>query len=221
MHFALLGEDGTDPGAPARRLATRPRHVENLVRWARAGRLVLSGPRMPDDATTTGSLQFFDVPGPAAMQDYLREEPFAQEWVWASTRILPFRIAPLPYPAPPGTPGGEAGPVMCWAIIARDGTDADAPARRAAARPRHLERLLPLVGQGLVRLGGAILDAPDSSVMVGSIMAVMAPDEAAARALIAADPYVTEGVWQDIRLERWRIGPQPYKPLPGQAACAS
>ena len=217
MHFVLIGDDHTDAAAPARRQATRPRHVENLITWAQAGKLVLSGPRMPTEETTSGSLQFFDVSGPAEMADYLAVEPFAQEGVWASTRILPFRIAPLPYPAPPGTAGGPAGPVVAWAIIAMDGTDAGAEARRLAARPAHLAGLQPLLAAGRVLLGGAILDAPEGR-MVGSIMAVTAPDEAAARALVAQDPYVQQGVWQDIRVERWRIGPQPYKPLPGQPA---
>ncbi|MBX9701701.1 MAG: YciI family protein, partial [Acetobacteraceae bacterium] len=53
--------------------------------------------------------------------------------------------------------------------------------------------------------------------MIGSLMALALPDEAAARAWLAEEPYVTEGVWQDIRIERWRIGAQPYHPLPGAA----
>lgn len=213
MHFALFASDGTDPAAPARRLAARPRHVAHLREWARDGRLVLSGPRMPDDATTLGSLQFFHVADAAEMDRYLAAEPYALEGVWASHALLPFRIAPLPYPAPPGP---EDPPALAWAIIAHDAPDAEA--RRAAIRPAHLAALQPLLAAGRIRLGGAILDAPDSPRMVGSIMAVTAPDEAAARALLAADPYAREGVWQDIAVHRWRIGPQPYRPLPGQGA---
>jgi uncharacterized protein YciI len=48
------------------------------------------------------------------------------------------------------------------------------------------------------------------------MMAITAPDEAAARALAESDAYAREGVWQDLRVERWRVGPQPYKKLPGQ-----
>ncbi len=212
MHFVLIGDDHTDAGAPARRVATRPAHVENLIRWTSAGKLILSGPRMPDDATTTGSLQFFDVADRAEMDGYLAVEPFQQQGVWQRVEILPFRVAPLPYPAPP-MPGEE--PIFTWAIIAMDGTDPGAEARRLAARPGHLAGLQPLLAAGRVRLGGAILDAPEGR-MVGSIMAVTAPDEAAARALAEADPYTREGVWQSIRVERWRVGPQPYKKLPGQ-----
>jgi uncharacterized protein YciI len=139
-------------------------------------------------------------------------EPFQQDGVWEHVNILPFRVAPLPYPAPPAP--GEA-PIITWAIIAMDGTDAGAEARRTAARPAHLENLQPLLAAGRVRLGGAILDAPEGR-MVGSIMAVTAPDEATARALAENDAYSRAGVWQHLRVERWRVGPQPYKKLPGQ-----
>ncbi len=212
MHFVLFGDDHTDPAAPARRVATRPAHVENLIIWAKAGKLILSGPRMPDDETTTGSLQFFDVADRAEMDAYLAVEPFQQQGVWAQVNILPFRVAPLPYPAPPT---GTDTPVVAWAIIAMDGTNAGAAERRAKARPAHLAGLKPLLDAGRVRLGGAILDAPEGA-MIGSIMAVTAPDEAAARALVAQDPYMQEGVWQSVSVQRWRIGPQPYKKLPGQ-----
>ncbi len=212
MHFVLLGDDHTDAAAPARRIATRPAHVDNLIIWATAGKLILSGPRMPDDATTTGSLQFFDVADRAKMDAYLAVEPFQQQGVWQRVEILPFRVAPLPYPAPPAP--GEA-PIITWAIIAMDGTDPGADARRLAARRTHLAALQPLLAAGRVRLGGAILDAP-AGRMIGSIMAVTALDEAAARALAEADSFSREGVWQSIRVERWRIGPQPYKKLPGQ-----
>ena len=32
---------------------------------------------------------------------------------------------------------------------------------------------------------------------------------------LAAERYVTGGVWQDIRIEQWRIGAQPCPALPG------
>jgi uncharacterized protein YciI len=216
MHFVLIGDDGTDAAAPARRQVVRPRHLAHIRAWAEAGKLILSGPRMPDDATTTGSLQFFDVADAGEMDAYMAAEPFAMEGVWQQVRVLPFRVAPLPYRPLPGTPGGSPDAVFCWVVIAWDGSDADAEARRMAARPAHMTRVAPLAAEGRVLMGGAILDAPEGR-MIGSIMAVSAPDEAATRAFIAEDPYMTQGVWRETSLERWRIGPQPYKKLPGQA----
>ena len=47
---------------------------------------------------------------------------------------------------------------MQFVVIARDGTDADAAARRQAVRPTHLDEIQPLVDAGHVLAGGAMLD---------------------------------------------------------------
>ena len=51
-------------------------------------------------------------------------------------------------------------------ILAHDGSDPEAPARRRAARPAHLEGISPRVERGEIVAGGAILD--DDGRMVGS-----------------------------------------------------
>ena len=40
-------------------------------------------------------------------------------------------------------------------------------------------------------------------LIIGSLLIVKAPDEAAARALLADDPYLTGGVWQLIRVDEF------------------
>ena len=47
---------------------------------------------------------------------------------------------------------------MQWLIIARDGKDAEAPARRQAARPAHLENAARLQAKGHLLVGGALTD---------------------------------------------------------------
>jgi uncharacterized protein YciI len=215
--FVLIAEDGTDAGAPARREGARERHLRSIRENAASGRLVMSGPRLRGDGSTAGSLQVLEVPDRAAMDAYLAQEPFALEGVWTRWEVLPFRIAPVPWKPQPGRPGGETAPLHAFAVIARDGTDPGAAERRMAVRPRHFDRLAPEVAAGRVRLGGAILDAPEGR-MVGSIIVLALPDEDAVRAWLAEEPYATEGEWQEIRVERWRIGAQPYPPLPGSPA---
>jgi uncharacterized protein YciI len=75
MGFVLIGDDGTDAEAPARREAARIPHVESIRRNAAAGRLVMSGPRQRADGSTAGSLQFFEVPSMAEMAEYLERDP--------------------------------------------------------------------------------------------------------------------------------------------------
>lgn len=90
-----------------------------------------------------------------------------------------------------------------WLVLAHDGTDPEAPARRQRARDAHLAFVRPMVERGEVIAGGALLDEAGS--MVGSAVLVEFPDRAALDAWLAADPYVTGGVWQRIEVEPFRL----------------
>lgn len=92
---------------------------------------------------------------------------------------------------------------MQFVITARDGRDAEAPARRLAARPAHLEGAARLQRDGHLIAGGAILD--DSGGMIGSTMYVEFADRAALDAWLNTDPYVTGGVWRDIEIKPIRL----------------
>lgn len=89
---------------------------------------------------------------------------------------------------------------MTYLILGYDGDDDGAPARRAAVRDTHLDGIRPLVDDGRMVIGGAILDA--EGTMRGSMMVLEADDEAEARRIVEADIYVREGVWV-----RWEIHP--------------
>ena len=91
---------------------------------------------------------------------------------------------------------------MLFLVIAKDGTDADAPARRQRVRERHLEGARALAERGTLQLGGALLDA--QGTMIGSALVVEAEDEAAARHLLEADVYHREGVWRSYEIYPFR-----------------
>jgi hypothetical protein len=57
-----------------------------------------------------------------------------------------------------------------------------------------------------VRMAGPLLD--ESGNMVGSVFLIEADDLAAAKAIHAQDPYVTEGVFGHVHINetRWAIG---------------
>ena len=80
-------------------------------------------------------------------------------------------------------------------VIARDGDDAGAPARRLAAREAHLAGIRPRVERGEIVVGGAILDEA-TGAMVGSTVVADFPDRAALDAWLSSDPYVTGDVWR-------------------------
>ena len=84
----------------------------------------------------------------------------------------------------------------------------DSAAKRAAARPPHLERVQALVDAGRLVLAGPLpaVDSPDPGAagMAGSLIVAEFESLAAAQAWIAGDPYVTQGVFA-------RVTVRPFK----------
>jgi uncharacterized protein YciI len=92
---------------------------------------------------------------------------------------------------------------MQFLVIARDGTDAEAPARRQAARGAHFANLPAMLEAGEMLVGGALLD--DEGQMIGSTALVDFPDRAALDRWLDREPYVTGGVWRDIEVVPFRL----------------
>lgn len=72
---------------------------------------------------------------------------------------------------------------------------------RLATRNAHLAFLAEHAAR--VKLGGAFLD-PAGEKPIGSMLVVEAEDAAAARALLANDPYAQAGLFADVELRPWR-----------------
>ena len=82
---------------------------------------------------------------------------------------------------------------MPFVLIAHDLTDAEAPARRQAARPAHLSSIDAQVASGKMIYGGAIMDADGKPV--GSLIVTDFATRAEAEAWLDADPYIADRVW--------------------------
>lgn len=209
MTWLVLAFDGSDEAAPARRQAARDAHVGFITREAEAGRLLLGLPLHDEAGRSLGSLMV--VAGD--IDAYRAAEPFAQRGVWQRIEAHPFRIAPLPY-APWPEPGSAVqAPRSHTILIARDGQDEGALARRMAARSAHFHRVRALAADGTLLFGGAILDARGER-MTGSVAVTRHTDHAAARAFWRDDPYVTGDVWHQMALHATLLRPLPYRPLP-------
>lgn len=193
------------PDAAARIGDLRAAHLARLEPLAAEGTVRLAVPLLDDGGAYRGSLILVV---PEAAERTLAEEPFRA--IWASHEVRPFRLAPLPWAPLPSGPT-PATPTHVVAL-AMDGTDAEATARRAAARPRHFARVAAAAEDGTLALGGAFLDAPDGA-MVGSLAITRHPTAAAARDWWGEDPYVTEGVWREVEWHATRFAPLPYPPL--------
>lgn len=99
---------------------------------------------------------------------------------------------------------------MQFLVVAKDGTDDEAIERRKRVRPTHLEAIAPLVEDGHVLVGGAILN--DDGDMVGSMLLVDFPGRSDVDAWLEADPYVTGGVWKAIDVRPFRAAVGAWQP---------
>ncbi len=105
---------------------------------------------------------------------------------------------------------------MGYAVMAFDGSD---PAKRAAARERHLAVITAWATQGRLALGVPLFDAAFKPV--GSLMILSVPDRAGLDAYLAEEPFATEGVWERVEAMPFRIAALPYRPLPSGPASAT
>jgi len=95
---------------------------------------------------------------------------------------------------------------MLFLVIGKDGTDAEASARRLAVRPQHLEGFAALKEAGHARWAGAMID-PESGAMKGSVCLMEFPDRAGLDAWLEHEPYVTGRVWLQLEVEVMRAAP--------------
>lgn len=101
---------------------------------------------------------------------------------------------------------------MGYAVLAYDGEDEGALARRMAVRDRHLEVITTWAADGRLALGVPLFTAEGR--VAGSLMLLEVPDQAGLDAYLAAEPFAREKVWQRVTAHPFRIAPLPYRPLP-------
>ncbi|SRR6266545_3902388 len=96
---------------------------------------------------------------------------------------------------------------MQFLVCGYDGDDAEALARRMAARPDHLARAEEMSARGEMLVGVALLSDDEEGRMIGSAIVVDLPDRTAVDAWLAVEPYVVGDVWRRIEVTPCRVGP--------------
>lgn len=91
---------------------------------------------------------------------------------------------------------------MQFLLIAYDGTDPEAPARRLNVREEHLKRIGRMKKSGEFLFGGAILDERER--MIGSMIVYDFPDRLSLDERLKEEPYFTEGVWKNVDIQPFR-----------------
>ncbi len=91
---------------------------------------------------------------------------------------------------------------MQYLVVAWDGTDGQAPARRQAVREAHLAGVGAMKRTGAMICGSALLD--DDGRMIGSACIVEFDDRTGLDAWLERDAYVTGDVWRKIEVTPFR-----------------
>ncbi len=83
MQFMIKACDGK--GMLERRMEVRPRHLQGMSRLKQ--HIVCAGGLLDDEGKMKGSVLILDFPDRAALDDYLRNEPYVTEGVWETIEV--------------------------------------------------------------------------------------------------------------------------------------
>lgn len=93
MDFLVLGYDGTDSEALARRQAAREAHLAGVKRLKAAGNYHVGGPLLNEAGQMTGSAMVMSFENREALNQWLAQEPYTLQKVWATVEIKPMHVA--------------------------------------------------------------------------------------------------------------------------------
>jgi len=83
MQFLVKAYDGE--GMLEKRMEVRPRHLEGMK--ALGKQIICAGGLLDDEGKMKGSALVMDFPDRAALEEYLRNEPYVLEGVWQKIEV--------------------------------------------------------------------------------------------------------------------------------------
>ena len=86
MQFLITAYDGKDEDALARRMNTRPRHLENIRKVKEKGSVVCAG-GITEGGKPAGSFLIMEFENRELLDEYLAGEPYVLENVWQDIRV--------------------------------------------------------------------------------------------------------------------------------------
>ncbi|MGB3731624.1 YciI family protein [Microbacterium sp.] len=92
VEYIVTGLDGTDEGAPGRRLAVRAEHLAGAQRLADAGVLRSAAALVDDGGAMIGSSLHVEFPDEDAFRAWYDAEPYITGGVWKDITIQPVKF---------------------------------------------------------------------------------------------------------------------------------
>lgn len=87
MQFVIIGLDGTDDEASARRQAVRQEHIKRGDELLASGNLWYGAALLHDDGNMKGSMYVMSFPSEEELNKYLETEPYVTGEVWKDITV--------------------------------------------------------------------------------------------------------------------------------------
>lgn len=87
MQFVIIGLDGVDSEAPARRAVVRQDHIKKGDELLKSGNLWYGAALLHDDGTMKGSMYVMSFPSEEDFNEYLKAEPYVIGDVWREITV--------------------------------------------------------------------------------------------------------------------------------------
>ena len=88
MQFLVKAYDGD--GMLEKRMEVRPRHLEGMKALGR--QIICAGGLLDDEGRMKGSALVMEFPDRAALEEYLKNEPYVVEGVWQKIEVEPMNV---------------------------------------------------------------------------------------------------------------------------------
>jgi uncharacterized protein YciI len=88
MQFLVKAYDGK--GMLKKRMEVRPRHLEGIK--ALGKQIICAGGLLDDEGKMKGSALVMEFPDRAALDEYLKSEPYVVEDVWQKIEVEPMNV---------------------------------------------------------------------------------------------------------------------------------
>lgn len=88
MQFLVIGRDGTDENAHARRMAARQAHIALGDQLENSGNRWYGAVLLDGNNTMIGSMAVMDFPSENALHEWLKNEPYVTGNVWKSIEVI-------------------------------------------------------------------------------------------------------------------------------------
>jgi uncharacterized protein YciI len=92
MQFIVMGYD--HPNALDRRMAARQAHIDTCNKMKQDGTMLYGAALLDEAGQMKGSMIVLDVADRAAVDAYLKDEPYITGDVWGKVEVTPCKIGP-------------------------------------------------------------------------------------------------------------------------------